>query len=69
MANTMIKIHDISTDEIVEREATAEELAQIELDAAEAEAKAIAESEKQAAKVALLARLGITEQEARLLLS
>jgi AmiR/NasT family two-component response regulator len=67
----MIKIteHNVETGEIIERDATAEELAQYELDAQElvdrlAEAQAKAE-----AKAALLERLGITEDEAKLLLA
>ena len=68
MTKTMIKIHDISTDEVVEREATAEELAQMELDEAAAQIKINALKEKAEAKAALLERLGITADEAALLL-
>jgi len=62
-------IHDISTGEVIERDFTADELAQWEADKAEAEAKAEAETEAASAKAALLNRLGITEAEAKLLLS
>jgi hypothetical protein len=62
-----------ATGEVVERPLTAEELAQREADAA---AFAAAEHEKEAAaaeaataKAALLAKLGITEDEAKLLLA
>ena len=58
----------METGEIVERDMTAEELAQ---EAAEIEARAQAEVEAEAraeAKAALLEKLGITEDEARLLL-
>jgi hypothetical protein len=65
-------IHNVQTNEISEVEMTEEEIEQFELDAqigktnveafkAEAEAKATA-------KAALLERLGITEEEAQLLL-
>lgn len=64
----MIRIHDISTDEIIDREMTNAEFAQYELDQAnelqiknEIKVKA---DEKQA----LLERLNITADEAKLLL-
>ena len=59
---------NLETGEIVEREATAEELAQIAADEAAATDKAAKAAEKAAARQALLDRLGITEAEARLLL-
>jgi hypothetical protein len=63
-----IKIHNVSTDEIIEREMNADELAQWEADneatnARKAEAEAAA-----AARQALLDKLGITADEAKLLL-
>jgi hypothetical protein len=60
---------DAITQVTIERDATAEELQQMEIDAAE---KAKNESEaalKAQAKAALLERLGITEDEAKLLLA
>jgi hypothetical protein len=66
---TTIKIHNIETGEIIDREMNAEELAQWELDKAEAQTQAQAKAEAQAAKAALLEKLGITEEEAKLLLS
>jgi hypothetical protein len=65
----IIKIHNIETDEIIEREMNAEELAQWEADKAADEAKAEAAAQAAAAKAALLEKLGITEDEAKLLLS
>lgn len=63
-----VKIHNVETGEIIEREMTEEELAQQIIDQtvesnlqAQAEAKAIA-------RQAILERLGLTEEEARLLL-
>ena len=64
-----IKIHNVETGEIIEREMNAEELAQWEADQAAAAVEAAAKAEAAAAKAALLAKLGITEEEAKLLLS
>jgi hypothetical protein len=62
-------IHNVETGEIIEQDLTAEELAQWETDQAQAAIrKAEAEADK-AAKAALLAKLGITADEAKLLLS
>ena len=65
---SIIKIHNVETGEIIEREMNAEELAQWEADKAKAEGKAQAKAEAAAAKAALLEKLGITEEEAKLLL-
>ena len=71
MADTKIVV-DCSTGEVSEIELTAEEIAQREADAkAFAEAKAKEEADKaaaEAAKADLLAKLGITADEAKLLL-
>ena len=62
-----------ATGEVVERPLTAEELAQREADAAEIAAKKheeeVAAQAAAEAKAALLAKLGITEDEAKLLLA
>jgi hypothetical protein len=63
-----IKIHNTETGEVIERDMTADELSQWEADKTEAEAKAEAEAEAATAKAALLDRLGITQEEAKLLL-
>jgi hypothetical protein len=64
-----IKVHNATTGEIIERDMTAAELAQYEIDEA-ARAEQMADMENKAtAKAALLERLGITADEARLLLS
>jgi hypothetical protein len=64
---------DCSTGEVQEIELTAEEIAQREADAlaaAEAEsARLVEEAEKAAKKAELLSKLGISEDEAKLLLS
>jgi hypothetical protein len=65
---TKIIEHNADTGEIIEREMTKEELAQQAKDI-EAEEKRLANLQAQAAaKAALLERLGITEEEAKLLL-
>lgn len=69
MANLTIKIHNAETGEVIEREMNEDELAQREVDEAIAAAKTAAKVESAAAKTALLEKLGITEEEAKLLLS
>ena len=63
------RIHDVTSNQITEREYTAAEIAEVELNT-QKEAQRTAEAEQQAtAKAALLTKLGITEDEAKLLLS
>ena len=69
MTKPMITIHNAETGEIVEREMNAAEIAQWEADKAQAEAIKAAEATKATEKAALLAKLGITADEAALLLS
>jgi membrane protein involved in colicin uptake len=65
----MIRIVNLQTGEVVEREFNAEELAQRQIEET-AELKRKAEAEAKATqKAALLERLGISEDEARLLLA
>jgi hypothetical protein len=60
--------HNIKTGQAVERDMTKEELAQLKVDQ-QAQANKVAEEEAKAAnKAALLDRLGITAEEAALLL-
>jgi hypothetical protein len=68
MTNT-IAIHNAETGEIVTREATAEELAQIQIDKANAQAAQTEAEAKATARAAILDRLGLTAEEAALLLS
>jgi hypothetical protein len=63
-----IQIHNVETNEIIEREMNAEELAQWEINKSIAAAKKQAEAEAKAQRQALLDKLGITEDEAKLLL-
>jgi hypothetical protein len=74
MSDTPIKIEvNCATGIAVEVPLTAEEIAQREVDAQAAAAKAhedeVAASEKADAKAALLTKLGITADEAKLLLA
>ena len=59
--------YKVQIDDLV-RDATAEEIDLIEAEIAEIAARAEAEAQKAAAKAALLDRLGITAEEAALLL-
>ncbi len=65
----MIRIHNVETNEVIDREMTAAEFAVYEAEQSAAEAKAQAEDAKAAIKAALLERLGMTAEEAALLLS
>ena len=60
--------HNVETGEVIEREATPAELAQEAKDQAAAEARLAAAEAKEATRQALLDRLGITADEAKLLL-
>lgn len=69
MTRPIIREHNIETDEVIDREMTDVEFAQWEIDQ---EAIAATETEAQVkanAKAELLAQLGITEEQAKLLLS
>jgi hypothetical protein len=66
MANPMIRIHDLATGEIIDREMNADEIKQKELDAANAKIKADAIAAKEATRnsaLAKLAALGLTPEE------
>ena len=65
----MIRIHDLATDEVIDREMNDAEFSAFEADqAAQVVTQAEAEAKAQA-KAALLTQLGITEEQAKLLLS
>jgi hypothetical protein len=68
MTRPIVRIHDLSTDEVIDREMNDAEFAQYEADQAAQEELAAAEAAKAAEKAALLTRLGITADEAKLLL-
>jgi len=62
-------IHNVTTGEIEQVDLTAEEIAVIKADEAAVIAEAEAKAKAEADKAALLAKLGITADEAKLLLS
>ena len=64
-----IKIHNATTGEVIEREMTEAELEQFETDQEAIAAELNAKDESAKSKAALLNRLGITADEAKLLLS
>ena len=69
MTRPMVRIHNLATNEVIDREMNDQEFAQYEADQAiQATAQAEAEA-KETAKAALLAQLGITAEQAKLLLS
>jgi hypothetical protein len=68
MTKPTIRIHDIETNEVIDRKMTDAEFAQYQLDQeAKVQRDAALEADA-AAKAALLQRLGITAEEAELLL-
>jgi hypothetical protein len=64
-----VKIVNCTTGEEIIRDANADELAQIEIDKAYTKNQEAEIEAKATAKAALLEQLGITEEQARLLLS
>jgi lipoate synthase len=64
----MVREHNIETNEVIDREMNDEEFAQYEADKAIAEAAAEAKAKAEADKAALLARLGLTEDELKTIL-
>ena len=68
MTKPQVKIVNAETGEEIVRDANAEELAQIEIDAANAATRKAEAEAKATARAALLDKLGITAEEAQLLL-
>lgn len=69
----MKTIINVETGEVIERELSGDEIAQQKIDEAKFKetkaAELVIEAEKSAKKAELLAKLGITEEEAKILLS
>ena len=63
-----IKIVDVNTCEEIVRDATAEEIAQMELDAENTAARKAEAEAKEAAKAAILDRIGLTVDELKTIL-
>lgn len=68
MSRPTLAIHNADTGEVIERELTDAELIQHEKDLAAAAARKAEIAAKESARTALLERLGITADEAALLL-
>ena len=68
MANPMIKEHNVETGEVIERELNAEELAQHNAYLAEQDARKAEQASKDAAKQAVLDKLGLSADEITALL-
>ena len=69
MSKPQIKEYNCETQKEVIRDATDAEIEQMEIDASNAVTRKVEEEAKAAQKSALLDKLGINEDEARLLLS
>jgi len=69
MNKPIIRIHNVETNEVIDREMSDSEYTQHLKDVAEVEARKAEAEAKATAKAALLERLGITQDEANLLLS
>jgi len=69
MTKPLIRIHNTETDEIIDREMTDAEFAAYEVVQAKYAAEQAEAETKAQAKAELLERLGITEDEAKLLLA
>jgi len=64
----MVRIHNMETDEVIDREMNDVEFTQWQADQENNALIQTAEVQKAADKAALLAQLGITEEQAKLLL-
>jgi len=69
MTKPIIRIHNSKTDEVIDREMTDAEFAAYKANQAAQDAKQAEAEAKATAKAALLSKLGITAEEAVLLLS
>ena len=68
MTSLIIKEHNVETGEVIERELNAEELAQHEAYLSEQETKKAEQAAKDAAKQAVLDKLGLSADEVAALL-
>jgi hypothetical protein len=64
----MVRIHNTEINEVIDREMNDDEFAQYELDKQIAIVAAAAKAKAEADKAALLARLGLTEDELKTIL-
>lgn len=68
MTKPIIKIHNVTTDEVIEREMDDTEYAEFLESVAEAEAKVAAETETETKRQAVLDKLGLSADEVAALL-
>lgn len=68
MTRPMVRIHDLATDEIIDREMNEQEFSQHQKDLLAESKRESEEAAIAAKKDALLSKLGITADEAKLLL-
>ena len=64
----MVRIHNVETDEVIDREMNDAEFAQYEADQAATATEKAAEAQRAIDRAALLVQLRITEEQAKLLL-
>jgi len=64
----MVLVHNVETNEVIDREMNDAEFAQYQADQSTAKAAAEAKAKAEADKAALLARLGLTEDELKTIL-
>jgi len=69
MTKPTIRIHNLQSNEIIDREMTDEEFNQYQIEQADKQAREIQNELNKQAKLELLNRLGIAEEEVKLLLS
>jgi hypothetical protein len=68
MSKPMVRIHNVETNEVIDREMNDAEFTAFEADQAAQAAKQAEAAAKESARQALLSKLGITQEEAQLLL-
>jgi hypothetical protein len=68
MSRPMVRIHNIETDEIIDREMNDEEFAQYEARQLEKKAEQTEAKAKETAKAAILDRIGLTADELKTIL-
>jgi len=68
MTRPIVRIHNVETNEVIDREMNDQEFAVYEANQAAYATEAAAEAAKAEQRAALLERLGITAEEAQLLL-
>jgi hypothetical protein len=69
MTKPMIREHNTETDEVIDREMNTTEFAQYKIDKADAENRAAEAEARAQARAELFERLGISADEAKLLLA